>query len=441
MKIVLAAVMYSPNLGDGLIAECLTAGLQRQLPGAEIQWLDLAGRIRFEAPHKGLRTYLLGALARMPQAVSHAISRRLVSYQIKSRLEPLIEPALDGADVVVIGGVQLFGDANLNFPLKLAHLAAAAEARNLPIAIHSVGVSRNWAPSARALFAHVLTSPSLRFISVRDAASARNLRQHYELIGVKPPVAIHVTPDPGLIADEIETSAPAVPKGAKRVVGIGVVHPAALSTHATHSDQYRVTSSLAAYVSLVQRLVDVGCAVQVFTNGAGEDEEMLDRLWPRLREASGVTRVPRAETPVQLVNTLRSLDAIASHRLHACIGANALGLKAVGFKWDAKIDAYFGLTDQSENLFEDMSDARAVTAALMQPLSDQTCTKLANLKPRIDDGLQLLTAQFKGSGPEIPRAEGPNRPRGQFGPPARSAPGQAEKRSSSAHSETHASLT
>jgi len=439
MKIVLAAVMYSPNLGDGLIAECLTAGLQAQQPGAQVHWLDLAGRRGFEPPRTGLRTRILDLLARLPTGMSQMISRRLVTYQINTRLDPLIAPALTDADMVIIGGGQLFGDANLNFPLKLAHLVAAAEARDLPFAIHSVGVSGTWTTAGRCLFSKVLTSPCLRFISVRDAASARNLRQHYEVIGVEPPVAIHVSPDPGLLAAEIELPITGTSVPRKRTIGLGVVHPAALSTHAASKAQFGVKQSADAYAALTERLMDLGCAVHVFTNGAGEDEDMLDAVWPKLHHMTDVVRVPRAETPASLASALRNLDAVASHRLHACIGANALGIKAVGFKWDTKIDAFFDLTDQPENLFDDLQDVEAIAATLMAPMSDRTRTKLADLKPRVGDGLQRLLLPFTGSVPEAARAEVPNTPLGQPGLLAKPGPKPARRKSSTVHSETHGS--
>ncbi|MEL6386946.1 MAG: polysaccharide pyruvyl transferase family protein, partial [Pseudomonadota bacterium] len=47
MKLCIFNVKYSPNLGDGVIADCLEAALRRHLPGADIQSCDLAGRTAF----------------------------------------------------------------------------------------------------------------------------------------------------------------------------------------------------------------------------------------------------------------------------------------------------------------------------------------------------------------------------------------------------------
>ena len=44
MKIALLNVKFSPNLGDGLLSECLERELAHALPGVEVVAIDLAGR-------------------------------------------------------------------------------------------------------------------------------------------------------------------------------------------------------------------------------------------------------------------------------------------------------------------------------------------------------------------------------------------------------------
>ena len=44
MKIALLNVKFSPNLGDGLLSECLERELAEALPGATVVSIDLAGR-------------------------------------------------------------------------------------------------------------------------------------------------------------------------------------------------------------------------------------------------------------------------------------------------------------------------------------------------------------------------------------------------------------
>lgn len=395
MKIVLAAVTFSPNLGDGLIAECLSAELRRQRAAVAVQWLDLAGRSAFIPPSRGLRTRALDLLARLPEPLSQAISARLVARQVATRLAPRVPEAMADADLVVIGGGQLLGDANLNFPLKIGHVAAAAEARDLPIALHGVGVSARWSRRGRALFARLLLSPNLRFVSVRDATSAENLARHYADLGTVPSCPIRVFPDPGLLAADLKTSGFAIVAGAGRPVGLGVAHPAAIITHSDKAQHLTVEHACAQYRSLAEALVRRGARVHLFTNGSGEDEEMLDALmasWPE--HADKVVRLPRFATPIALVEFIGRMEAIASYRLHACIAAHAQGIPAAGFRWDAKVDAYFELLEQGALLFADPGAPEEIAERLLAAPRAPIAQRVAALRPVIAEGVAELFAAF-----------------------------------------------
>lgn len=50
-RIVLFNVKYSPDLGDGLLSECLERELGRSLPGCEVVSIDLAGRTAYPRVH------------------------------------------------------------------------------------------------------------------------------------------------------------------------------------------------------------------------------------------------------------------------------------------------------------------------------------------------------------------------------------------------------
>lgn len=394
MKIVIAGVMYSPNLGDGLIAECLTHRIRTQMPSAEVCWLDLAGRTDFVTPSSGIRTLVLSGLARLPLRVSEFFSERLVSRQISRHLRPLIEPTLVDASMLVVGGGQLLGDANLNFPLKLAEIANHAEATNLPMALHAVGVSENWSPRGRALFGQFLLSPQLQFLSVRDERSAESLLKHYRALGAEPPVPILVFPDPGILTNKLEIAASSLVRTERPTIGLGIVHPAAINTHAAEKRAYGLRGARREYAGLIAALRDKGAQVYLFTNGAGEDEEMLDLVWADHVDTEGVQRLPRATDPMALVASIRDFDAIASHRLHACIAANAVGTRAVGFEWDKKIDAYFALTCQQEMLLSSPADIDGCLAKLLDPKKDQFSVSLADLQPRVDAGISELLARL-----------------------------------------------
>lgn len=75
MKLVIFGLGFSPNLGDGVIADCLTHAVQGALPGAEVVALDLSGRTGFGEVMVAGRTRVLKLLGTLPLPLRHALVR------------------------------------------------------------------------------------------------------------------------------------------------------------------------------------------------------------------------------------------------------------------------------------------------------------------------------------------------------------------------------
>lgn len=437
MKILLVGVMYSPNLGDGLIAECLTQVLTSTDDRIEVTWLDLAGRKGFERPKSSYRTHVLSALAKLPRWASDLIAGQLVRRQIHTCLSHQIPNDLKAYDFVIVGGGQLLSDVNLNFPLKLRYLVRQIEKAGVGFAIHGVGVSKTWSRMGASIFAPVLASPNLRYVSVRDSASRKALKDHCDRQKISCPMDIQIFPDPVLCAQALCLPDQTRTAALGRRVGIGVVHPAALATHSDTKQPPTIDDLIQVYRGLADDLVQHGAHVHFFTNGAGEDEEMLDRLFRMFPDQLGWHRTLRRTTPYELAAFLKSLDAVASHRLHACITANALGVKAIGFEWDRKVNAYFEMTDQSENLFIDPGD-KGVVLAILSGLDQQTRATIENCVPAVRAGVRSMLDQVTARCHEQTHAEDQSPPEPRIGSAAPKTLELEEKRSSNARSETHA---
>jgi hypothetical protein len=193
LKIVQFGLCYSPNLGDGVIADCLAHGLTARLPGAEVAHVDISGRQARGARTIRNRRLVLAMLERLPRPLRHALARRKLNGLI-DRVQDSWRAAAAGADLAVIGGGQIFSDANLNFPVKIGRAAGILAERGTPVAVHAVGVSRNWSAEGTALFARVLEC-DLRMVGTRDAGSATAWAA--QMPGGPAPV---LTADPGLLA-------------------------------------------------------------------------------------------------------------------------------------------------------------------------------------------------------------------------------------------------
>ncbi|MFC7397623.1 polysaccharide pyruvyl transferase family protein [Chelatococcus sp. GCM10030263] len=345
MKIVLFNVKYSPNLGDGAIAECLERELERRFAGAEVLSLDLAGRTEWRAPEGGqARVSKLGILQRMPRWCRDIAVEAVLGARLRSRLRPLWRRALAGADVAVFGGGQLIQDGDLNFPLKLG--AAADECRRLriPYAVHAVGAAPIRSRRGRQLFLRFLSSAADIHIAARDTKSARELAQ---LTGKD----VTVGRDPALLASRVWPAAER-PARERPVVGLGVTHPAVLRYHGTDTVRDGDEAVMGLYVQLSESLVAAGYDVALFSNGAAEDEAFIGMLGERLRQAGStgthIRIVPRCGTPRELAALLAQFDALIAHRLHASILAYSYRVPHIGLLWDGKLSAYFASVERAD---------------------------------------------------------------------------------------------
>jgi polysaccharide pyruvyl transferase WcaK-like protein len=337
-KVVLFNVKYSPNLGDGVIAECLEHGLRRHGHFSEVRSIDLAGRVSYTPPSDGnRRAMLLSILDRLPEWARDAVVMGALGHTLRRRLRPAWRQELEDTSVAVIGGGQLIQDGDLNFPMKLSAAAAECARRGLPVAVHAVGVARSRSFRGRQMLEAPLRAAADVFLSVRDLQSTDNLGS----FGFVPHA---VCGDPGLLASRVWPMAHKAVV-ARPVVGICITHPAVLRHHSSDVAQPDEAGAIACYGAMVESLVENGFDVLCFTNGAGEDEVMLQLVRGALAASASPYAVARfasrAATPQGLAKVIAGLDALVAHRLHAAIVAYSYGIPVVGLRWDNKLAAFF----------------------------------------------------------------------------------------------------
>ncbi|MDC7785243.1 polysaccharide pyruvyl transferase WcaK-like protein [Rhodoplanes tepidamans] len=334
-------VAYSPNLGDGVIADCLSHALRTSFAGAIVTSVDLAGRTeRGAAGPAARRLAQLALLQRMPRPVKDLVVALSLGPRVVRTLRPAWRRALDGADVAIIGGGQLFQDGDLNFPLKLTGAAAECRRLGVPIAVFGVGAAPSRSPVGRALFRRLLRMPEIVHIAARDPQSQAELGR---LGGEN----VQLCRDPALLAAEVWPAPPRRPRTRPRV-GVGVTHGALLRHH---SDGGTVSpeETTDRYARVVASLVEHGFDVVCFSNGAAEDAEALAAVGEaicRSDAAEHAVTAPRRETPGELATLISGLDAVVSHRLHACILAYAYRIPHIGFAWDPKVRHFFDLVER-----------------------------------------------------------------------------------------------
>ena len=344
VRIGLFNVKFSPNLGDGLLSECLEAELASCLPGAAIESFDLAGRSHYALGAKS-RASALVALHHSPQPMRHVLAETILGRRLREEIAPRWRAALRSVDAVVVGGGNLLSDADLNFPLKLDAALAETRAAGLPTAVFAVGVSDHWSPRGERLFVRALSETQLVHAAVRDERSAAAWRRRLGPAGVESP---EVVQDPALLA-AFHFPAPARAARSAPLVGLGITHPIALSYH-TSGRSASMRDHEDWFVALATACLAAGWRVAAFTNGSSEDEGYLARLAPRLAALApdgAAAVVPRFANPRALAAFVAGLDLVMAHRLHANIAAYAYGVPQIGFAWDVKLKSFLERVDRA----------------------------------------------------------------------------------------------
>lgn len=358
MNIALLNVKFSPNLGDGLLSECLERELAVALPEARVVSIDLAGRRHYRGHGPSRRGRVIALLEALPRWARRRAVRVALALLVRFRLRRHVRERLRGIEFVVVGGGNLLSDTDLNFPMKLAGALSEVARARLPVAVHAVGVNPRWSRAGHHLFVRALCAAPLITANVRDQRSQAAWHDLLEPHGLP---AAGLAGDPGLLAAchfarPLRHDRPAVGFGAR--VGLCITSPLAVRYHAS---QPAPAVDFAVWYALAARaLAAAGLRVALFTNGSPEDRAFLARhaaAWTdgMAAEDARVMIAPAFATPSELVGFIAGCDTIIAHRMHACIVAHAFAIPAIGLKWDVKLESFFALAGR-EAFIADCAD-------------------------------------------------------------------------------------
>ena len=354
MKKTISAVMYSPNLGDGVIADCISwAALSTNSVDITPNRMDIAGRNKFVIPGKpGKRALILNMLETLPKFVSERCVQIIFPYVFNRKIKPVWNKTLEGTTGLILGGGQIFADTHLNFPLKIAEAARAANERNLPIAIHGVGVSKVWSKKGRALFAEAINNKNIKAINVRDQASKDNLKNHFMDLGLLNHLEINIAPDPGVLAEKVYGRSKRANISPLPHIGLGITHPVAIKSHSDSKIRLMLHGYEERVISLIGKLLRANFKVSLFTNGSGEDVLFANKINNKISalgvKFEGVALCKRSATPADLGKLISTCDVIIAHRLHANILAYSYKVPHIGLTWDTKLNQFFELIEREK---------------------------------------------------------------------------------------------
>lgn len=379
-KILICAVPFSDNLGDGVIAASLAHIAGLKYPEARVEFLDIAGRLGFEEENlRGGGAFRV--FAKLPSLVRSLI---VFLYCLKgyfSGWRKNWKAAVDDADLVVIGGGQLFCDVALNFPAKLFLLSRLL--RGKKVVILSVGVTAKWSAAGRFLVGRFLKNAKPVFYATRDRESAHNLHTCFRI----PRDDIRVVPDPALICADAFSSELSAEKNWD--IGICVSSLDALVMNSEYEGS-NSTQSARFFATLAEALQAEGKRVLYFTNGASEDNRVLEEISSASEVPGSVFLVPRH--PDELVSLISACSCIVAHRLHANIVAYGLNIPSIGMNWDKKVESFFELTGRKRYLFDLSPRVEKLGASVLGLLDDRSSDRKAldSLRSQVVAGIHAL---------------------------------------------------
>lgn len=355
MKIVILNVKYSPNLGDGAIAECLEMQIASSVKDAQVSSIDIGGMEDYGVGGSivSKRLSLTRVLDIFPEKFSSMVKTYLMPILVSYRYRKIWQEKLRGCDAIVIGGGHLFMDVDNYFPSRLMTAVKAAPA-GVKIYVHAVGVSKRWTQRGRKFFERAFAHGRLSGVSVRDAQSLENWQT------VFPSIPVEICRDPAILADELYTEHNKVVKAnGKPLIGLGIADMENMKQHADQ-DIKIICGNFASYIEIMQKLRMANYDIVLFTNGG--DDLYLTKLvnFIKLNHHdlySVLTVAPKPCKPVELVNLIRSFDAVIAHRLHANILAYSFSVPSIGLGWDRKLESFMFAAGRADFLVKSNTDA------------------------------------------------------------------------------------
>ena len=380
IRVGLLNVAYSPNLGDGLIAECMRFGLTDGHPDLEVVFIDLAGRDDFATGLKKKQFY--GAIqSALPPVLRRLAARVFLELLIRSRLKAFYRQKMAQIDALVVGGGNLIADHDLNFPKKIHAALAAASERRLPVHIWAVGASAGWSRTGARLFRDAFAHCDLRSVSVRDERSQQLLERL--MPAALNQLNIAVVPDPGLCAS---LALPALPPDSAPheapPFAIGIMSAKELRYHgATALTDAKL---IQVYSAIADEMLACGRRVNIFTNGNPDDREFA-RSFMQFRESTGQGNPrltdcsPEIQSPTDLCRFIQAQGGIVAFRMHAVVAAFSYRVPFVALMWDKKVVEFLKQVNKPDCLFEPLSNAAAdVVDALVAETSAVDATHSAS---------------------------------------------------------------
>jgi polysaccharide pyruvyl transferase WcaK-like protein len=342
-RIVIAGEVWSPNLGDRIIADTLSFLLKKLDPSLEIKKIDISGREPgdnlMEVELKGIKKFISGhELLRVIRNITKYI--RLNIFKRKEWIDKI-----SAADLVIVGGGQLLSGKNLFFPLKIWMVSQIADFQGKDLCFVSCGVGKDWSPFTKYILGKSLALSSR--VSVRDSYSRDLLRTYL------PGLSVALSSDPALWAKEVYgfDSEPGM-----RTIGLGIINIRNLNNY--RADKVSEEDLIEFWMGLGVQLINHGYTVELFTNGSQRDYCLAEKIYSLMNTGTGSSffLAPRPTSAKELAETISGYSTTVASRLHAHIISTAYQIPSVALVCDPKVETFFRETGREDLLFYNFDD-------------------------------------------------------------------------------------
>lgn len=338
-NILVCGVANSGNLGDRIIAESLKYIIEISNEDYAVTNFDFTNGL-VKGSKKNIEINLSSANI-FKRLTPNSFRRVKVAtfYRGNQELKAELENNLNNTDIVVIGGGHLLIDNYLNFAIGINNIIKLAKTKNIPVVFAFVGAKGPWSKEAKKLFLEALEYAS--HIVVRDIDSKQFLLSISKNIESK---LISIS-DPALYVNEITRVN--TKKANLRKIGLGIMDPNEMRRHSNF--YWSRNESAVWWNKLVEKLIELGYEVSIFTNGASTDNAFVESyIKKRLSNNKEVSFYTYPSDYKKLLDIIQDQDIIIAQRLHACLPAISLGKPTFGILWDRKLESIFdelGLMD------------------------------------------------------------------------------------------------
>lgn len=328
LRVCFLGLYKESNLGDEVIT-CCTEELYAQYLGPKVEctrlYLDKAEKLM----------HFNWILKRINSLFWHLTSRdlyeQIYKYEAIALSTIYFARNLKRFDLVVVNGGGLIKFTHQFFGYSIQALLNCCSRKNIPVVINAVGVEEYDSVNVKCQYLkQALRSPSLYYISTRD--NLDTLINNY--FDGQPIIPCRQVCDPAVWASEIYKIKS---KPNTNVVGLGIAWFDIFSAH-----YYRLSDNEAEqlYVNIVEMMIQNGHEVELFTNGAENDNAAAKHVQNRLKERNIEVAFRAPVNDTNLIEIISQYKAIVATRLHSCIIAYSLNIPAIGLVWNPKLSLW-----------------------------------------------------------------------------------------------------